>query len=413
MRGFRAYVAQELKIYPGRDYQIVRASNEPRLLNVQVAVNPRHLRPLVKICPELAMATGLHANQQLRISRSAGTTIALELPKPQGLWFNIRPGHLPQRRGLRASVGLDTTRAPAAVNFGDPLTPHALVAGATGSGKTMTQQLLAWSLAHQNSPADVRLIIIDVEKRGYSWRLFDGLEHLSHPVVIDEPEARRVFSWAVAELDRRQQQHRNTPRTFVFVDELRSLIEAGGFTDQISRVTRIGREYGIHFIGATQHPTIDVLGDADIKRNLTTRLVGRVDDATAAHVATGQRATGAETLTGSGDFLLVQPGHLHRITVALLDDRDADQLPRAGRPHCLDLDGLDDPAHILDQTSGPRADDLSPAHIARALVEDCGITKLAGLLGIGSSKAKRVNEFAGQVRDGIIEAGYQITMQDI
>jgi DNA segregation ATPase FtsK/SpoIIIE-like protein len=78
---------------------------------------------------------------------------------------------------------------------------------------------------------------------------------------------------------------------------------------------------------ALQNPTATHLGDTSIKRNLTTRLVGRVDSAQAANVASGLKGSGAELLTGAGDMLLVVPTGVKRMTAALLTERDTDRLP--------------------------------------------------------------------------------------
>jgi DNA segregation ATPase FtsK/SpoIIIE-like protein len=325
------------------------------------------------------------------------------------LWFNLGVGDLPRRGGLRASVGLDTARRPATVNFADALTPHGLVAGITGSGKTNAQQVLVWSLVEHNSPDDVEIVLIDVEKRGMQWKRFDNLAHLAHPVVTDEGEARKVIAWSVAELDRRQVQGRATPRLFLFLDELQGLTEAPGFTEPIKRIVRSGREFGVHLVGATQHPAMKALGDPVIKHNLSVRLVGHVDDANAAYQATGRKETGAEDLTGAGDMLLVQPGDIRRVTVAYLQDGDVARLPRAGSPRYLDLGEMEDVDHVLDVTrSYPRPDDLDPEHVAVALANDRGIVWLAEELSIGKAKATRVKEFSDRVREKLAEMGYLI-----
>jgi hypothetical protein len=408
--GIVEYLAQELRIQPNIHYRFIRATDEPRVLVVHMVVNPSYLRRVVGMAEELSMAVGLSASQAIRITRGSGGLLALEIPKPETLWFDIGVSHLRRRGGLRVSVGVDTKRLTAMVNFSNPLTAHGLIAGLTGSGKTNAEQVLIWSLVEHNAPDEVQVVLVDVEKRGLQWSRFDGLAHLAHPVVVEPDEARRLFAWSVAEIDRRRQQGRATPRLFVVVDELRALIESDGFVEPVRRVTSLGREYGVHFIGATQYPTVDALGDNIIKRQLSVRLVGRVDSSDAAYVATGQKGTGAEKLAGAGDFLLIQPGDdTRRLTVAHLRDDDIAALPRLAEPRFLDLSEYEDLDHVQDVAKAyPRADELEPDHVAVALTSGRGINWLASELGIGSTKAGRVKAFADKMREKIEVLGYAL-----
>jgi DNA segregation ATPase FtsK/SpoIIIE-like protein len=267
-----------------------------------------------------------------------------------------------------------------------------------------------WSLAARNSPEEIGIILIDVEKGGLRWRAFEHLPHLAHPVITEEDEARRVMAALVAEMEERRAEGRTSPRLFVFVDEMQSLMDAKaeGFVEPIVRITRIGREWGIHFVGAVQNPTAENIGHNDIKKNASARLVGRVDNAGAAYVATGQKDSGAEHLAGAGDFLLVQPGQpIQRLTAALLTDKDIERLP-AGRPvqRLPLIEQVEDPDHVLNVTDAGKADPLEPDHVAVALATGRGITWLARELGIGSSKAGRVKEFADLIRSRWLDEGY-------
>jgi hypothetical protein len=404
--GLAEYLAQQLSIQPGQHYQFIKASDEPRVLVVQVVINPAYLKRVMRMVEELAMAAGLGEGQAIRVIRGSGGRLVLEIPKPEDLRFSIGVRDLPPRHGLRASVGMDTARRPATVNFGDPLTAHGLVAGLPGSGKTNAQQLLVWSLVEHNTPHDVEIVVIDVEKRGLQWKRFDGLAHLAHPVVIEEAEARQILGWAVAEMDRRAQQGRSTPHLFVFIDEIQAL----DMTGPISRLAGPGREFGVHLVAATQYPTVAALGDPLVKRNMALRLVGPVDDSTAAHVATGKKNTGAELLNGTGDFLLVEPGRdPRRVAVAHLRDDDIAALPRLAEPRFLDLSEYEDLDHVQDVAKTyPRPDDLEPDQVALALASGRGITWLAQELGIGSTKAGRVKAFADRMREKIEALGYAL-----
>jgi DNA segregation ATPase FtsK/SpoIIIE-like protein len=215
-------------------------------------------------------------------------------------------------------------------------------------------------------------------------------------------------------LDRRREQNRTMPHLFIFVDELEGLTRSKAFTEAVGRIARVGREYGLHFIGAVQHPTVSNVGNPNIARNLPIRLVGRVTDNTAARVATGQSGTGAERLGKLGHFLLLQPGHsIRSVSVALLTDDDVAALPRgAGRRLDLGLD-LDRVLDVAKDPPASRADELDPGHVAVALTRERGINWLCQELKIGSKKARRVRDFADAVREAAAAMGYVMTKKEV
>jgi len=402
------YLWQQMKIRPDRgDYRILTATSGPRVLTLSMVINPSHTPRVIKLAEQLSMAAGLDRDTSIRITRGNRGTLALEIPKPQTMWYNIGVRSLPRCRSLKAPIGIDVEHRPARVDFGNPLTPHLLAAGTTGSGKTNTARLFVYDLASGNSPDDVRLLLVDTRKRGTAWRLFSHLPHLAHPIITTDEEALRALSWAVAELDRRTSDGRTTPRIFISVDEAQALLEQDHFVKPIGDLAAVGREFGIHLLLATQNPTASMLGDTSIKRNLTTRLVGKVDSAQAAQVAAGIKESGAELLTGPGDQLLIGPGGITRITTALVTDADVARLPRVESVPCLDLDEYDDPEHVADQAQ-PRTAPLLAHHVAKALVFEQGINKLATELGIGNSRATRIQRFAAEVRQILNNLGYTI-----
>jgi len=397
-----AYLRQELDIMPGYHYKVQNATSGPRVLALAVNINPRYASKIASMSQALSMAAGLDRDVHIRIRRGNRGMLAIEIPKPRALWFNVSLANLPRRRGLLTPVGLDCEHRPALVDWADPLTPHTLIAGTTGSGKTNAARLLVYDLAVGNESHEVEFVLIDTRKRGTAWRDFADVPHLGHPVITDDETALRALCWAVAEIDRRAGNGKRKPDVFIGIDEAQDLLDKAEFVKLIGDVAATGREFGVHLLAALQNPTAAQLGDTSIKRNLTTRLVGKVDSGQAAAVACGVRETGAEYLTGAGDMLLIQPAGIKRLTAALLTEKDIGKLPRIERARQLDLDGYEDPDHVLDQADNGgkvRADDLDPAHVAVALVAERGITWLANRLSIGSAKARRVLEFADRLRD--------------
>jgi DNA segregation ATPase FtsK/SpoIIIE, S-DNA-T family len=405
------YLWQELKIHPRRsDYRIAAATSGPRVLSLSILVNPRHAPRIMSLAEQLSMAAGLNQHESIRIVRGKRGSLALEIPKPRWMWYNVPVTALPPRRGLLTSVGLDGEHRPALVDFANPLTPHCLVAGTTGSGKTNTQRVLIYDLAKQNPPDAVRFLLIDTRKRGSAWHPFARLPHLIHTVVTEDEEALRSLAWAVAEIDRRALSGQKRPRVFIGIDEAQALLDRGEFVKPISDLAAVGREFGIHVLVALQNPTAAQLGDASIKRNLTARLVGRVDSAQAANVAAGVKGSGAELLTGAGDMLMVLPAGVRRMTAALLTERDTDGLPRAEQVGSLDLDEYEDVDHVLDQAdSQGKADPLDPVHVAWSLAHPgASQHSMRQQFKIGFTKIRRVQAFARSVLEELTQLGFAV-----
>jgi S-DNA-T family DNA segregation ATPase FtsK/SpoIIIE len=420
-----SYLWQELQISPQTNYRVTGVLNGPRLLVMQVVINPTYARRIMSMSTELSMAAGLGKDHTIRIGRGLRGSLVLEIPKPSELWFNISLGQLPKHRGVKASMGIDSEHVPALVDFSNPATAHILIAGATGSGKTNAGKLLAYDLASQNDPAELSLILIDTRKKS-AWREFERLPHLAHPVITDDATALQALGWATAEIDRRAPSGQSKPRVFIGIDEAQVLLESEPFIKPIVTLAGIGREYGIHLALLTQNPTAAALGDTSIKRNITARLVGRVDSAEAAKVATGQPGTGANQLTGTGDMLLIQPGTTRRITTALLTGKDLATLPSGGSLQRLDFDEYEDIDHVMSQAGvaeypsghsqgspGRKPDPMDPVHIARVMIEPAmSQRQLYRDFGVGFSKAKEVIDFARGILAALDTLGYEVVQRN-
>lgn len=402
-----AGLAQELDILPNMHYRPA-GYNASRVLSLRLAgANPHYLPKIKSLQVQLTMWAGLSDQYKIRIGHDAHA-ILIEIPKPKQHWKQVTIEQLQSRRYIRrgavATLGLGLQDEPRRVNFTDPGVAHVFITGQTRSGKTNAERLIAWNLANNTDPGETRLIIFDVAKRGANWADFSRVAHLAHPVVTDLAEADRVLAWSCQEIERRASERYSSPRLFLLVDELKALLEDSKVaTGYLSRIASTGGEFGVHLVLSTQYPQISALGSSDLKRNVTTRLCGRVDDAGAAANALGVPDSGAETLGGYGDFLLKDIESLSRLTVARLKPEHVETLPRA---EVQPLELPDD-----DTTNGgPRPvtqpDPLEPEHVALALFEPSGIAKLADTLHIGKTKATRVKQFADKIRQWAIDHGH-------
>lgn len=194
--------------------------------------------------------------------------------------------------------------------------PHLLVAGTTGSGKTICLLTIITSLLYQNSPDDLKFILIDPKR--VELPVFNGIPHLITPVVTQVPKIVNALKWTILEMDRRlellskykkrditafnKETGEKMPYLVVIIDELADLMVAASSEVEgcIVRLAQMARAVGIHLVIATQRPSVDVITGL-IKANITSRIafaVGSMVDS-----RTILDTSGAEKLLGRGDML--------------------------------------------------------------------------------------------------------------
>ncbi|EKD92820.1 MAG: hypothetical protein ACD_28C00325G0006 [uncultured bacterium] len=198
------------------------------------------------------------------------------------------------------------------------LMPHMLVAGATGSGKSVATNAILLSFLYQNSPKDLKLILIDPKQVELSS--YNGIPHLLTPVITQPDKAAIALRWVVAEMTRRytvcaESGHRNIddynddpqspqpmPKIVVVIDELADLMMVAGkeVEASICRIAQMARAVGIHLIVATQRPSVDVITGL-IKANIPCRVAFTVSSSIDSRTILD--GMGAEDLLGRGDML--------------------------------------------------------------------------------------------------------------
>ncbi len=197
--------------------------------------------------------------------------------------------------------------------------PHMLVAGQTGSGKSVCINGIILSLVYKSSPKDVRMILIDPKVVELS--IFQTLPHLFCPVVTEPKKAAGALKWAVNEMDQRykrmaevhardidrynavqKDENERWPRLVIIIDELADLmiVASKDVEESICRIAQLGRACGIHLIVATQRPSVDVITGL-IKANIPSRIAFAVSNATDSRVILD--SSGADKLLGRGDML--------------------------------------------------------------------------------------------------------------
>ncbi|AVN60124.1 DNA translocase (stage III sporulation protein E) [Mesoplasma entomophilum] len=234
--------------------------------------------------------------------------------------------------------------------LGEPLTaqlnkmPHLLVAGSTGSGKSVMINALICSILLRAKPNEVKFLMIDPKKVELS--VYSRVPHMLAPVISDMKQAANALKMVVAEMERRYELFMNLgvrnidgynrkvadskkmPFQVIIIDELADLMMTGDrkqVEESIMRITQMARAAGIHLIVATQRPSTDVI-TGTIKTNIPTRIAFAVT--TGIDSRTILDSTGAENLLGRGDMLFMPPGggDLMRAQGAYLSDEEIEEI---------------------------------------------------------------------------------------
>jgi S-DNA-T family DNA segregation ATPase FtsK/SpoIIIE len=281
------------------------------------------------------------------------SVVGLEIPNREREMVTLRellvsPAFEKAKSLLTLAMGKDISGAPLVADLGKM--PHALVAGTTGSGKSVAINTMILSLLYKATPEQVRLIMIDPKMLELS--VYEGIPHLLTPVVTDMKEASNALRWAVAEMERRYKlmskmgvrniagfNHlideatargetirdpmfqlvnpleegedfpilNKMPSIVIVIDELADMMMIVGkkVEELIARLAQKARAAGIHLILATQRPSVDVLTGL-IKANVPTRISFQVSSRIDSRTILDQG--GAETLLGNGDMLFLPSG---------------------------------------------------------------------------------------------------------
>jgi S-DNA-T family DNA segregation ATPase FtsK/SpoIIIE len=259
---------------------------------------------------------------------------------------------------LTLALGTDIEGSPVVQELAKM--PHLLIAGATGTGKSVGLNTMILSLLYRCDPSELKFIMIDPKRIELSH--YEGLPHLLHPVVIDPREAMPILKWAVAEMEMRYElfkdlgvksvdsynrkvraedkeatttlatryevegKHGLLPRLVVVIDEMADLMMVNREVEEnIARLAQMARAAGMYMIVATQRPSVDVVTGL-IKANFPARISFRVSSKVDSRTILDN--SGAEQLLGMGDMLLLSPGHssLIRVHGAYVSEEEVDKV---------------------------------------------------------------------------------------
>jgi S-DNA-T family DNA segregation ATPase FtsK/SpoIIIE len=347
---------------------------------------------------EIEPATGVKGSQIVNLARDLARALSLtsirvvetipgknymglELPNPKRQIVRLTEilGSKVYNDGqssLTVALGKDIAGHPVVADLAKM--PHLLVAGTTGSGKSVGINATILSLLYKSDPKQVRLILIDPKMLELS--IYEGIPHLLAPVVTDMKQAAHALNWAVNEMERRyklmsklgvrnlagynqkisdaEKSEQKIPNPFsltpdapepleklptivIIIDELADLMMVVGkkIEELIARIAQKARAAGIHLILATQRPSVDVITGL-IKANIPTRIAFQVSSKIDSRTILDQM--GAEALLGMGDMLYMPPGTGLPVRVhgAFVSDEEVhrvvDHLKEQGEPNYID-----------------------------------------------------------------------------
>lgn len=313
---------------------------------------------------ELQPAPGVRVNRITNLSDDialhlAAPRVRIQAPVPGKSVIGIEvPNKVNATVTLReviASPEFQSAKSPLSIALGKDISgklamadiarmPHLMIAGSTGSGKSVCINCIICSILYHASPEDVRMIMIDPKVVELS--VFNNIPHLLVPVVTEPKQAAGALRWAVNEMIQRYNQfkkkgarelsrynelmaaegQKKLPSILVIVDELADLmmVAPDDVEDSIVRIAQLGRAAGIHLVVATQRPSADVITGL-IKANILTRIAFAVASSTDSRIILD--TTGAEKLLGKGDMLFSHSGgEPKRIQGALVTDTEVERI---------------------------------------------------------------------------------------
>ena len=377
---------------------------------------------VVSLSDDLALA--LKA-QSARVSTVQGkAAIGIEIPNRQRETVSLREilsseAFKKNNSKLALSLGKDIFGTPVVADLSKM--PHLLVAGATGSGKSVAINSMVMSILYKATPTEVKMLMVDPKVIELS--AYEEIPHLISPVITSPKEAAVALKKMVIEMERRyrvlaERAARNIegyniqakdeeqlPYIVIVIDELADLMftAASDVEDSIARLAQMGRASGMHLILATQRPSVDVITGI-IKANFPARISFQVSSKVDSRTILDTH--GAEQLLGKGDMLLMLPGaRTIRVHGALITEEEiktvTEFIRSQGRPDYTILESIQDADEIeADERSGERDEMYLKAIEFGEMTGEVSISSIQRRFKIGYNRAARVMELMEE--DGLV-----------
>jgi DNA segregation ATPase FtsK/SpoIIIE-like protein len=341
----------------GVEGKVVFVSPGPVVTRYEIELAPGiKVSRVLNLHDDISMAVN---GQRIRIEAPipGKSAVGIELPNAERQVVHFKHVLLSEafkksKSKLPIVVGTNISGAPYVTDISKM--PHVLIAGQTGSGKSVCINSLICSLLMTKSPEELRLIMIDPKKVELAF--YEQIPHLMSPVVTESKEAVKALQWGVVEMERRYRMlakvgarniesfntrlesgklngilspadNKLLPFIVIIVDELADLMMTASKDVEglIQRIAQLARAVGIHLIVATQRPSVDII-TGPIKANLTSRIGFRTIQSTDSRTILGH--VGAEKLLGMGDMLFLRNGapEIERFHGAFISEEDVEKI---------------------------------------------------------------------------------------
>jgi S-DNA-T family DNA segregation ATPase FtsK/SpoIIIE len=293
------------------------------------------------------LALALAAPGQIRIEAPipGRSLVGIEIPNRSPEFVTVRKLleadlFRQNKSKLAVALGLDVSGLPKVADIAKM--PHVLIAGSTGSGKSVCINAFLASLLYRNSPAEMKFILVDPKRVELS--LYNGIPHLLTPVIVEVDKVLSALKWAMSEMDRRYKLFASAgtrniegynelagfqalPYLMIVIDEMADVMMFAPVEveDAICRLAQMARATGIHLVLSTQRPSVDVITGL-IKANIPSRIAFNVTSMIDSRVIID--GPGAEKLLGKGDMLYIPPDQSKpsRIQGAFISDAEVHRL---------------------------------------------------------------------------------------
>jgi len=409
----RAHLLQEALRQFGIEVRLGEVSQGPTITRFEIIPPPGvKVSRIVNLADDIALslaATGVRIEAPI----PGKSAIGIEVPNEEVTPVLLREvlesqAFVEAGSPLTVALGRDVAGSPVVAQL-DRM-PHLLVAGATGSGKSVLINSLITSLLFRSSPDVVRLLLIDPKVVELS--VYNGIPHLIAPVVTEPKKAAGALRWAVAEMERRyrlfaergvrdigrynQLGDELLPLIVVLIDELADLmmVAPADVEESIARLAQMARAAGLHLVVATQRPSVDVI-TGTIKANIPSRIAfavsSQIDSRTILDMA------GAEKLLGRGDMLFSPVGSAKplRIQGAFITEKEIEAVVQYLKEHAAPVgESQETPEFSFEGGREAPGDEADPLFLdaLRIVVESqqASTSMLQRRMRVGYSRAARL-----------------------